>query len=80
MDGPGPEQGTAAKTGTAGWGMAGCRLRELSSSLGWDKHQGWVQEGGCTVLLGREGRVNPFGSSELLDQLSCHVNPHLTVP
>lgn len=32
------------------------------------------------TLLGREGRVNPFGSSELLDQPRCHLNPHLDVP
>lgn len=68
------------KLAQQGGGMAGCRLRELSSSLGWDKHQGWVQEGDWTGMLGREGRVNPFGSSELLDQPSCHVNPHINVP
>lgn len=77
---PGPEQGTAARTGTAKrengrlqvqgaelvlWAEAGARA-ERRSGLG-------------PCCWAERNRINPFGSRELLDQLR-HLNSHLNMP
>lgn len=76
MNGPGPEQGSAGKTGTARLENGWLQLRQLDWSRGWDSTRAECRKGAGA----ERGRVNPFDCSELVDQPRCHLNPHLNCP
>lgn len=75
MNGPGSELGAAAKTGTARWedGWLQAGTAELVSGL--SQAPGLSAGRGLEHPAGQRGRVNPFGSRELVDQPRCHLNP-----
>lgn len=71
LNASGPEKGTAAKIGGAKWENG--RLQADTSARA-ERRKG---TGPC--CWAERGRGDPFGSSELLDQPRCHLNPCVNV-